>query len=203
MNFELRNLFPTPLWIFNLDEEFPNLRSMVEMDGIGYSQEVNQGKLKVNDFFKFQGYGVEKLKDLTESCIEKICQDMKWEASWSKFIKRMHVRQNIIPPNDFDSPHHHPKADLIGVYYVSVPENSGDILFHDPRGSINFLWKGDCSNDDNHRGKTGRVCHRITPKEGQLIMCPAYFIHSVEANLSNKNRISIVMNIKIDFEEHD
>jgi len=65
------------------------------------------------------------------------------------------------------------------------------------------LWKGDCSNDDNHRGKTGRVCHRITPKEGQLIMCPAYFVHSVEANLSNKNRISIVMNIKIDFEEHD
>jgi len=34
MNFELRNLFPTPLWVFDLDSMEPNLKSMVEMDGI-------------------------------------------------------------------------------------------------------------------------------------------------------------------------
>jgi len=44
-------------------------------------------------------------------------------------------------------------------------------------------------------GYRGIKYKRVTPKEGKLVMFPAYVLHEVEKNMSDNKRISITTNI--------
>ena len=70
--------------------------------------------------------------------------------------------------------HHHDENDelLSAVYYIRVPENSGELILHD---------------DDR------KVC--IQPQEGKLVMFAPDVLHEVTANLSSGLRLSVGMNI--------
>ncbi len=70
--------------------------------------------------------------------------------------------------------HHHDENDelLSAVYYIRVPENSGDLILHD---------------DDR------RVC--IQPQEGKLVMFAPHVLHEVTVNYSSELRLSVGMNI--------
>lgn len=84
--------------------------------------------------------------------------------------------------------HDHSPAILAAVYYVNCPENSGDLLLVDPRGSTNW--------GRNPEGNLSNVKHqRIKPVAGKLVLFPAYILHMVEVNNSTENRISIATNI--------
>ena len=105
-------------------------------------------------------------------------------------------RINIIQPFLSDTPHHHVgMSTLVGVYYIDVPNNSGDILLHDPRGATAWSNLGFTPNDPIAT-KTARCYHRIKPQNGLLLLFPSFLVHSVETNLSNQNRISIVINVQ-------
>ena len=84
--------------------------------------------------------------------------------------------------------HDHSPAVMAAVYYVTCPENSGDLLLVDPRGSANW--------ERNPEGNVSNVKHkRIKPVAGKLVLFPAYILHMVEVNNSTENRISIATNI--------
>ena len=70
--------------------------------------------------------------------------------------------------------HHHDENDelLSAVYYIRVPDNSGDLILHD---------------DDR------RVC--IQPQEGKLVMFAPHVLHEVTVNHSSELRLSVGMNI--------
>ena len=70
--------------------------------------------------------------------------------------------------------HHHDENDelLSAVYYIRVPENSGELILHD---------------DDR------KVC--IVPQEGKLVMFAPDVLHEVTANLGSGLRLSVGMNI--------
>jgi uncharacterized protein (TIGR02466 family) len=103
-------------------------------------------------------------------------------------------RQNVIKPLESDTPHHHVgKSILVGVYYADVPPNSGDILLHDPRGPL--PWENlNFNPNDPIANKSARCYHRVKPQNGLLLLFPGFLVHSVETNLSNQNRTSIVLN---------
>ena len=94
----------------------------------------------------------------------------------------------------FNTPHCHADNTVIGVYYVKTFNKCGDLLLHDPRGSHSFVPKYEI-NTAGH-SVSDRTYHRITPKCGQLILCPAYVVHSVEPNMSDEVRISLAMNFR-------
>jgi uncharacterized protein (TIGR02466 family) len=77
-------------------------------------------------------------------------------------------------------PHHHVNSAVSGVFYVSVPPGSGDIVFNDPRGGLPPF------------GKT----LRIKPTIGDVILFPGYLIHSVLPTLTSEPRISISFNLE-------
>lgn len=84
--------------------------------------------------------------------------------------------------------HDHSPAVVAAVYYVNCPENSGDLLLVDPRGSINW--------ERIPEGNVSNVKHqRIKPVASKLVLFPAYILHMVEVNNSAENRISISTNI--------
>ena len=98
---------------------------------------------------------------------------------------------NINPPGGYNRPHLHPNSHFSGVYYIKAPENSGQIVFNEPRSGAHMVMP---------RRKEGQPpSHlwrevRVDPLEGRIIMFPAWLWHCVEPNESNDIRISVSFN---------
>lgn len=89
---------------------------------------------------------------------------------------------NYMPPGSTTLIHSHDDYDelLSGVYYVKVPENSGNLIIHD---------KADENSKDNIE---------ITPKAGEFIFFKPDVRHEVSRNNSNEHRLSIGFNFGVD-----
>jgi hypothetical protein len=72
------------------------------------------------------------------------------------------------------APHHHDENDelLSAVYYIRVPEDSGDLVLHD------------------EDGKT-----IVRPKAGKLVLFAPDVLHEVTVNQSNEMRLSVAFNV--------
>lgn len=81
---------------------------------------------------------------------------------------------NAMGPGQRTLPHHHDENDelLSAVYYVRVPENSGDLILHGAGDDV-----------------------RIRPQEGKLVLFAPTTGHEVTPNLSTELRLSIAINI--------
>ena len=97
----------------------------------------------------------------------------------------------INPPGSSNRLHNHPYNFLSGVFYLQVPEDSGQIIFHDPKPQAEVLSPPKVENHSIH------VAHRVNfkPKNGTLIFFPSYLNHEVEENNSQDDRIIVSFNI--------
>jgi len=98
---------------------------------------------------------------------------------------------NINSPGCSNLAHSHGTSDFSGVFYISVPPESGDLYLHNFHAPANPL--GHVFPYSAHT-KTG---HRIVPEAGLMAMFPGNTIHSVTANRSKKDRISVAFNLDI------
>ena len=97
---------------------------------------------------------------------------------------------NINPKHTYNRTHDHQQSILSGVYYVDCEgDNIGELVVE---------------RDDNMEFFAGRyqgsspICmnsFRMLPYTGFLLMFPAWTYHSVEANLEDRDRISIAFNL--------
>lgn len=80
---------------------------------------------------------------------------------------------NEMGPGHVTMPHHHEEDDELvsGVYYVAVPENSGELVL-----------------------EQGPVTTCISPREGMLVFFAPDVVHRVTENRSDATRLSIGMN---------
>ena len=81
---------------------------------------------------------------------------------------------NAMQPGNSTTAHRHDDYDelLSAVYYVKVPENSGELIL-----TVNNF-----------------ITH-VTPREGMMVFFPADMIHEVTENKSNDMRLSLGINI--------
>ncbi|MFV1983905.1 MAG: putative 2OG-Fe(II) oxygenase [Thiohalomonadales bacterium] len=81
---------------------------------------------------------------------------------------------NYMNPGNLTLPHSHDEADELysAVYYVKVPENSGDLIIKENNQDIT-----------------------IHPQEGMFVLFPPTFVHHVTKNNSNEARLSLGINI--------
>lgn len=84
--------------------------------------------------------------------------------------------------------HHHAYALLTGVFYVTIPENSGDLILIDPRGSV---IEYDIYNTKEAISSSSA---RFIPRQGALIFFPGYVLHYSEKNQTNEKRRCIAAN---------
>ena len=172
-------MFATPIWHLKLDE----------CEQLNYQLEQLTPMYKTGDnYFEIDDDAIREFKS---KVIEKIGQALHW-LDWGQPEISLDGRQNPIFPGKADTPHHHPTNKLVAVYYIIVPKNSGDLVMHDPRGSI--IWQDPKARTDV-TWCSSRPFHKITPTPGSLIIFPGYLVHSVETNLSDKMRLSIVIDI--------
>lgn len=103
---------------------------------------------------------------------------------------------NINPRYAYNRHHTHPHALWSGVYYVHAPDDCGLLYFTDPRPQANVLTPYFDARR-RHPDTWNEVFYQ--PREGRLIMFPAWLVHAVHPNLSTQKgeageRISVSFN---------
>ena len=115
-----------------------------------------------------------------------------WQEEWLDSEPVLgNMWANINPPGGYNAPHIHPNSLFSGVYYIKSSNNSGNLVFNDPRpGEQLNMPRMKKGKPPKH---LWRECH-IEPVEGRIIIFPFHLWHSVEPNLSNDIRISVSFN---------
>ena len=96
---------------------------------------------------------------------------------------------NIATGSKWQEFHAHNGNVFSAVYYVSVPEGSGRIVFEDPKEPDMCPIKTKENRNQLRYSRTG-----YTPETGTLIIFRSYLRHSVEPGKNTEPRISIAMN---------
>lgn len=96
----------------------------------------------------------------------------------------------VLAPGASHKLHSHPNNFLSGVYYIRTGEGADTINFHDPRKQASVIRP---PVTELTAQNTDQVVVRV--REGTLLLFPSYLEHSVDANGSNDERVSISFNL--------
>ena len=108
--------------------------------------------------------------------------------SLSKELKLNALWYNVNGLGSFNRPHEHNNSIVSGVYYISIPKNSGSIVFLNK--NLDIYYQDTIQNYNEYNSSTWK----INPQENQCVLFPSYLTHYVEPNLNKKERISISFN---------
>jgi uncharacterized protein (TIGR02466 family) len=107
-----------------------------------------------------------------------------FESMWLQtYEKHSHMAQHVHANNN----------QIVGFYFLEVPENSVQLILHDPRaGKVQIML-----DDENPTALTQASAFAVlTPEAGQLILTPAWLAHSITANQSDKQVKFVHINIQ-------
>jgi len=131
-------------------------------------------KIKKTHFFNGRFENI-YLSEQHVPLLEALKADAKTRASTliGRPLKNLGCWFNAMGPGTETTLHSHDDDDelLSGVYYVRVPENSGELLIHTPKEII-----------------------RHPPHEGQWVFFAPQTPHAVSENLSGQLRLSVAFN---------
>lgn len=190
MNVIKNELFVTPVWEIDtgFDSDF-NTNLLKELNKF-YITQSKQSKSDFSDVWQATTPYITKMKQYILDVVRaETLSDVSSVYENSDDLIYFHSRGwlNYILPGHSLSIHGHGTAKLAVTYYIDAPENSGDLLLIDPRGSVDWdLGKDGCTNSK---------FSRIKPKESKLVFFPGYVLHTIERNLSSLPRISLTSNV--------
>ena len=101
---------------------------------------------------------------------------------------------NVSSPGNYQEYHNHTQNHFSAVYYVKVPEKSGNIVFrsYDHVGDM-FPLPFNINAEKEPAFRT----YYLIPRESDLIIFRSNLEHMVQKNRSNEARISIALNFTI------
>tara|TARA_B100000902_G_scaffold392486_1_gene444962 strand:+ start:1080 stop:1670 length:591 start_codon:yes stop_codon:yes gene_type:complete len=102
---------------------------------------------------------------------------------------------NINLNGDYNLPHIHPNCDMSGVFWISTPENSGQLVFESPNAFGQNAQMSKYSDEIKSRTNT-YPAFDVDPHEGTIMFFPASIYHSVSVNKCKDSRISAGFNLK-------
>ena len=124
--------------------------------------------------------------------INTALNDMNWDVDLQT-VTIQSMWAIINKEGAWNQKHQHANSDLSAAYYLGAPDNCGDIVFYDPRPSR--VYKHPIAKSANNLNAT---VTSIKPEPGLLVLFPSYLEHSVNPNLTNKNRIVISFNLSLE-----
>jgi uncharacterized protein (TIGR02466 family) len=184
--------WPTPVWEVktNFDSEF-NQNLIRELKELQFAKDRYGDS---NIWWKSEEN--EKLKNLNilKAEMAKIISEatMSFRSKYQGTVKLTRGWVNFINPGQQYNIHYHGFCPYAVTYYISAPENCGDLILIDPlAGQTNEIV-----NDGNVDGAKYK---RLKPEEGKLVFFPGYLLHMVEENKSGQTRISLSTNTQFDY----
>ncbi|RDH81019.1 MAG: hypothetical protein DIZ80_12920 [endosymbiont of Galathealinum brachiosum] len=202
MSQNLSMLFSVPLWTFKAESPLVLNKQLLQavkeekkMDsGVSISNRggwQSHGKLHFKEEFK-------NLVDLINEHLLQVGKDYGFGAMSSK-LKVTSMWANINDKACSNAMHSHqspvgmPNPLVIsGCYYVKVPKNSGQFVLEDFSRPMRYLQL-----PFQEQNLMNSYTIKVPPKEGSVLFFPAWMEHSVEANHSNEERVSIAFNVAL------
>jgi uncharacterized protein (TIGR02466 family) len=185
----LHNLFIQPIACFTLKQNLKDLYN--------FSTSLKNSRIRTN-VGGFQSNDLDflnekKLKPFIKDLIKntnKFCKLFSFRSNLKPYIDNLWI--NINGYKDFNQPHNHPNSIVSGAFYINVPENSGNIVFHNSAFDLMYPLNYVSIDSFNQYNSSNWW---IKPENNLLILFPSWLKHHVEPNLSNEKRISISFNI--------
>ena len=184
-------LFPTYVWMHQLDRQDyerinDTIRAKLKSLQATYSGEVpKQGWQTHNNLHTLPEF--QELNSFIFAATKGIMDFLKVAED---SIEITSCWANIKSQGATQPWHTHPNNYLGGVYYVDLPPDSGTIGFQDPRGQPAVISPRVKESTPENSGRAV-----IAVKEGMLLLFPAWLAHSVVANPSPRERISVSFNL--------
>jgi len=188
---EVKDIFPTPIWVVDLAEDKAKSFN-AELKRVIYDLTEPRREIPIGSTWQTEPM-LQKRPEFAEFS-QLVRQAAKGALS---FLQVEHAGfeitgcwANINPRGGLNSAHTHPNNYLSGVYYVSLPEEKGQIVFADPRPQAMTMmpttkqWNKYVGNEI-----------KLEVKEGRFVLFPSWLVHSVPVNRSEEHRISISYNI--------
>ncbi len=188
--------FPTPVWTIQLDnykkineEIYEYIKKQQSSDQVG----INKSNIKGwhSRDFDLNEKEPQNFIFFISKHIEQLMIDMNWDTK-KQIAKISNMWAIVNTGGSANLRHQHGNSTVSGAYYVRAPENSGDIIFYDPRPAPIYSHPNATTPNSLNAQVNG-----ISPKEGALVLFPSYLDHSVNENLSKDERIVISFNIRI------
>ena len=188
---ERQLIFPTELWKTKLDIDNDQLSDFIlDLEKNTKSNEIsNIGGWQSKPDFIF----LPELQDLRDK-ISKILEEVSVTNAYKDDVSIIlnNGWANVNRYKDYNTSHQHPLSYWSGVYYVKVPEKSGNLYFMDPKISRTMIVEYPFVKNFNNPSQANHIS--LKPEEGGFVLFPSYIEHLVRPNMSNKPRISIAVN---------
>lgn len=171
----------------NSIREFCYQRRMLDPKGCDIS---NHGGWQSNSFYANDVTG--EIRNL----IDIINRRLYYMSSYLGYTKNKTLAVdnawiNINNKGDHNIWHDHTSSIIVIIYYVSVPENSGNLILRSPiQNYEDFLQADHISSYNSYNSAT----YTYVPKAGELVMFPSWLMHRVTSNETDEDRISIAFN---------
>lgn len=189
----LISLYSIPIW----QSEYPEFEENKELF-LNIAEKYKQETPKKNLSTNVHGYqSIETLHQVSElsSLFQYIC-DMCFKSTMDLDFVECDIALTSAWLNVNDSRQcknlkHIHKDTFSGVFYLKVPDKSGNLIFENC--AVNPMWNGLnlCSQKNQFTASTVN----IDPIEGNIILFPSYLPHLVENNEHDEERISISFNL--------
>ncbi len=190
-NKKITGMFSVPL--FEKDFIFDEKKEFIEWTKtLGGRKISNVGGFQSKDFVKIKNTLNSKfIKQLTNDVAQAIQAygpgkfQLACTAIWS----------NINGPDSWNITHTHPETDFTATVYFDVPEDSG-LLIIDNIDHV-MAFQRFYSIPFNVDSVFTRLKYTHYPRKNSVVIFPAHLPHSVTANKTNQERISISANFKV------
>ena len=184
-------MFPTLVWKISLK---PELRYATEAKVMAMLESLRRDRPMLEPGHGWQSeqtlHEREEFQELA-SCVSNVATSiLRFLRIGHEVVEITGCWATVLAKRATHKAHSHPNNFLSGVYYVRVYPGSDTINFHDPRRQTYVIRPPVVELTAEN---TDQVVVKVT--NGTLLMFPSYLEHSVDANMSEDERISISFNI--------
>ena len=194
----LYKLFPEPVFHYKLDNFEQHNKDLLVYIYDLYEKD-NSGIQRSNvDGWHSKSFKIADTKSVafaffkeTRKYVIDVFKIYGWKYEPEK-VKMTEMWAIINKKNNLNTAHTHPNNYLSAAYYVKAPEKCGTIKFI----NSNTVAKERFPTLEQ-KTELNQNAVEIEPKEGDLLIFPAYLSHAVNRNLSDEDRVVISFNIDI------
>ena len=187
---KLQGIFITPVFTMEVKEDYNLVEKLYDLkkrDSVGNPKSNVKGWHSKDDLFQQEDFK-EITQDImfhSQECFNALNVDRKYGPEMTGLWGM------INPPRSRNNVHTHPYNYLSGVYYLKVPQNSGNLVFLEPKPQAEVL------SPPKKKEASVHLAHSVTwePKQNSLIFFPSWLQHEVQYNNSKEDRVILSFNI--------
>ena len=193
MSVSRNDWFPTPIWLFKLDDTQEMNKQLLETI---YAEKIKDSSSKSPNILGWQSVdnlqqklSFNEFTDIIQNNVIEVANFFNWDLDNFK-VKITNCWAIINHKYAYSSVQNYSNSLLSGVYYLKTPVNCGGIYFNDPRPAAQMIVP---PIKDFNMWTLPRITYK--PYEGMMLLFPSWLSHSIETNLSDEDRVYISFNI--------